>query len=225
MEASDWVAIGIALFLGTCALLAPYVSEIIKRKWFSPELLIEFALGRPLCHLTRSRWLDKKAQTEVFFPVYYFRFRVKNDGHSVAKNCEARLEELWIVDSSGTAIKKDGFWPANLAIAEDNPQKDINPGRTVIFNIGHISSPECQKEYEKSISLEIDESDKRLRFTLAFPTRYYAQLDSLLPYEYILKIAAYCESSRVEQLFGLSWSGLWKETEEEMFREIVIRRL
>jgi len=218
VQVSDWVLVATALFLGTCAFLAPYVAEIIKRKWFSPELSIEFELAPPFCHLTC--W--KLPNQETRPPVYYFTFSVKNTGRSLADDCEARLEELRIADSSGTFIKEKAFRPVNLFGEKNNR---LSPDRSMFFNLGHISFPEHQREHEKSSSVRIDKNDERLRFTLD-ANSYFFQYDSLLPGNYRLKIAIYCGNSpSIEQVFELSWSGVWKATEEEMFREIVIRRL
>ena len=177
METSDWVAIGVALFLGTCALLAPYVAELIKRKWFAPELSIEFELAPPFCHLTCWKLPSQEARP----PVYYFIFFVRNTGRSAASNCEARLEELWIADSSGTFIKEKAFMPVNFRVEKNNL---LNPGRSVLFNIGHISFPEHQRQHEKSSSVKIDPQDESLRFTLDLTNYYFYQLDSLLPGNY-----------------------------------------
>ena len=40
MQGSDWVLIGTAIFLGAVALFVPYLAELIKRKWFAPDLKI-----------------------------------------------------------------------------------------------------------------------------------------------------------------------------------------
>ena len=223
MQVSDLVAIGVALFLGTCALLAPYAAEKLKRKWFSPKLSIEFELAPPFCHLTCWKLPNQENRP----PVYYFTFSVTNKGRSLADGCEARLEELWVADSSGTFIKEKAFRPVNLFREKNNR---LSPDRYMFFNLGHISFPEHQREHEKSSSVKIDKNDERLRFTLD-ANSYFFQYDSLLPgnngsQSYRLKIAIYCENSpSIEQAFELTWSGVWKDTEEEMFREIVIRRL
>jgi len=227
LETSDWVVVGTtlgaAVILGAFALFVPYFVEFLKRKWFSPKLSIEFELAPPFCHLTC--W--KLPNQETRPPVYYFTFSVKNTGRSAANDCEARLEELWIADSSGAFIKEDAFRPVNLFGEKNNR---LSPGRSMFFNLGHISFPEHQREHEKSSSVKIDKNDERLRFTLD-ANSYFFQYDSLLPgnndpQSYRLTIAIYCENSPgIEQVFELTWSGVWKETEEEMFREIVIRRL
>lgn len=199
------------------------MAEVIKRKWFAPKLSIEFELAPPFCHLT----CYKLANQETRPPVYYFTFSVKNTGRSVANDCEARLEELWIADTSGTFIKEEAFRPVNLVREKINR---ISPGRSMFFDLGHISCLEYQREREKSNSVKIDENDERLRFIFD-ANSYFFQYDSLLPgnngpQSYRLKIAIYCENAPpIEQEFELTWSGFWEPKEEDMFREIAIRRL
>jgi hypothetical protein len=55
---------------------------------------------------------------------------------------------------------------------------------------------------------------------LGFTHYYYSHYDSLPLGTHRMKIVVYSEnSSRLEQLFQLDWSGVWTETEEEMFRQ------
>jgi hypothetical protein len=214
LKASDWVMIGTALFLGACALFVPYLAEIIKRKWFAPNLKIKFSQSNPFCHLTRRG--DRS-------PVYYFRFEVKNEGKSQAKFCEAVLEELWVADISGKFIKEANFSPINLKWSGQPQTKqfiDINPERELFCDIGHISSPSIQNDKELSVFYK---DNKDLKFFFETPFRYFSQQDCVLAGNSKIKISIYCENApKVEKYFQIFWSGKWKDNEVDMFKEIII---
>lgn len=98
---SDWIAVGSVLFLGAVALLAPYVSEMLKRRFMSAKLLVEFENKPPFCHRTKRVIKDSSGRVLDTAPVYYFRFCAYNHGKSRAHSCEAILEEVWKSDSLG----------------------------------------------------------------------------------------------------------------------------
>jgi hypothetical protein len=213
LKASDWVMIGTALFLGACALFVPYLAEVIKRRWFAPNLKIIFSQSPPFCHLT------KRGDGS---PVYYFRFQVLNEGKSQAKFCEAVLTELWLADISGHFIKEPNFSSINLNWSGLGKQfVDINPGRELFCDIGHISSPLLQERNERSI-FYVNNQD--LKFFFETPFRFFSQPDSVLPGKTRIKISFYSENApKVEKYFEIIWSGKWQEKESDMFREFVIR--
>jgi len=213
LKASDWVMIGTALFLGAAALFVPFLAEIIKRKYFSPNLKIIFSQLPPFCHLTKRG--DGSA-------VYYFRFKVLNIGNSQARFCESVLNELWLADMSGQFIRELNFSPINLNWSGLGKQSvDINPGREFFCDIGHISSPQFQKEKEISVFYE---NNQDLKFFFETPFKFYSQPDCVLPGKARIKISLYCENApNVERYFEISWSGKWKDKESDMFREFVIK--
>jgi hypothetical protein len=139
------------------------------------------------------------------------------------------LEELWIADSTGIFRKDENFSPVNLNWVgfKGQPYININPDRRVFCDIGHISSPECQQDFEFSqYALISDDEQQKLKFFFDLLIKYFAQRDSLVPGNYKLKVVIYSENAqKCEKMFQISWSGTWKDTEEEMFRELVIRDL
>jgi len=55
---------------------------------------------------------------------------------------------------------------------------------------------------------------------------YYAQRDCLIPSNHKIKVVIYSENAKkCEKMFQITWSGVWKDTEEEMFHELVIKAL
>ena len=214
LRASDWVIIGTALFLGACALFVPYLAELIKRRYFAPDLIIRFSQLHPFCHLTRR--VDGS-------PVYFFRFQVLNMGKSKAKFCEAVLNELWIADISGNFIKEPNFSSINLNWSGQLQIKqfiDINPERELFCDIGHISSPSLQKDKEIS---QFYKDNNEIKFFFETPFRYFSQQDCILPGKAKIKISVYSENAlKIEKYFQIFWSGKWKDLESDMFKEIVI---
>ena len=73
MQVNDWVLIGTAIFLGAVALFVPYFAELIKRKWFAPDLKIEFELKPPDCHKTKfeNNVSFRQACINAFFLAYF----------------------------------------------------------------------------------------------------------------------------------------------------------
>jgi len=214
LKTSDWVMIITALFLGASALFVPYLAEIIKRKFFAPKLKMQFSQSNPFCHLTRRTNNSS---------VYYFRFRVLNEGKSQAKSCEVVLNEFWIADSSGNFNKEINFSPINLNWSGLGTQSvNINPGRDLFCDIGHISSPQFQ-EIEKSV-FYIDNNE--LKFLFETPFKYFSQQDCIIPGKVKIKISVYSENARmIEGYFEISWSGKWEAKESNMFREFVIKTI
>jgi len=154
-------------------------------------------------------------------------------GKSQARNCEAVLEELWLADSSGNFIQDKNFSPMNLywvgqyeKIGGDSVPKqflDINPGKRGLFiDIGHISSPDFQKRFEKS-QFYLEKDNATLKFFFDHPIKFFSQRDCIPPGKAKIKFTLYSENApKCERNFQIAWSGNWKDREEDMFREIVI---
>ncbi|MCJ7645904.1 hypothetical protein MUO65_03230 [bacterium] len=223
LKVSDWVMILTALFLGACALFVPFLAELIKRKLFAPRLTIKFSQVHPYCHLTKR--VDGST-------VYYFRFRVLNEGGSQARLCEALLEELWLADSAGNFIQEENFSPVNLTWVGEYVQSgpylipkqfiNINPKRKVFCDIGHISNPDFQRDVEKS-QFYLERDSQELKFFFDSTVKFFAQRDCVSRGKAKIKISIYSENaSKCERNFLIAWSGNWKDREEDMFREIVI---
>ena len=49
LSLSDWVLVGTSLFLGAVALFVPYFAELIKRRFFAPNLKLSFEQKPPAC--------------------------------------------------------------------------------------------------------------------------------------------------------------------------------
>jgi hypothetical protein len=221
LETSDWVLIGTTTILAISALFVPYLAEWLKKKYFAPKLEIIFKETPRLRHKTRYR--------DPAEPVYYFRFEVVNIGMAQARQCEIVLEKLWSYDNTILPQNHPQFAPTNLLwTGTQELFININPGRRVIGNIGHISSDRHQQVYEKDLFVDmigVVGDHLRFRFDIPVSQIIYAQPNSLIKGDYIVEIKLYSENAENRELFlKISWSEEWKDNPEEMFREITISK-
>ncbi|HRY82709.1 MAG TPA: hypothetical protein P5232_03345 [Candidatus Moranbacteria bacterium] len=217
MQTSDWVLIGTTLFLGAMALLAPYLIEKWKYRFYSAKLNFKFFHKPPYCHQTEMR------SGSIRFPVYYFRFKVVNDGKVQAEQCEAVLEKIWKENSAGELKKYNGFSPVSLKWSGIGGIKylTIQPGREIFCDIGRIQHPNHESF---SVYKGISEQDSRKnKFFFEFPDIFFSQWDCLVPGKYEIEVAVYSKNAkRISRRFKISWSGEWKDRESEMLNELTI---
>jgi hypothetical protein len=216
LSQSDSTLIATSLFLGAAALLAPWVAEWLKRRWYAPQLEIDFRLAAPHCHLTRRG--DKTL-------VYYFRFRVTNSGRSQARLCEAVLEGIETADASDTYRREENFSPIPLTWAGIGAgYQNINPGRSLFCDLGHISEAAFQQQKEPSKFVGITpEQQNTLKLRFDTPFVFFAQWDSLVPGKHRVTVAVFSENAPpARRTFNVAWSGKWQATEQAMYKEIVI---
>ena len=221
LETSDWISIGTTTILAMAAPLAPYSAEWLKRKCFAPKLEIVFEETIRLRHKTRY---NNPAEA-----VYYFRFEVVNNGKAQAKQCEIVLEKLWSYANTTTSKNYRQFTPSNLLWTGTKKSLiNINPKRTMIGNIGHISSKQYQLIYEKDLFVDLlGVAGDHLRFRFDIPTSqiFYAHPNSLIKGNYIIQIKLYSENAKDKEIFlKISWSEEWNDDPEKMFKEITISK-
>ena len=214
MQISEWVLIGTTLFLGSVALFVPYFAEMIKRKWFAPDLKINFELKPPDCH--KTRFVNKE-------PVHYFRFRVTNIGKSQAIRCEAIIEELYKADAAGN-FQPIKYTPINLIWGSSYGEYvEINPGRTFHCDLFHIPSEQFQTINKNKYVNPVDTNFFNIGIILNVKAAFFSQPNRLPSGKYRIKIGIFSENSeKVTQIFQISWSGQWKDTAEEIFKEAVV---
>lgn len=217
IPSTDWNLIWATLVLGICALAVP----IIERIWHhldKPNLNISFSLAQPNCQLTRCTIIQENQYS--FEPFYYFRLGIESKaGKLQARKCEVVLEKISVVEN---AIESEvtNFSPGNLRWVDTNEQFIyINPGRNVFCNIGHIASHHYQitKELYRHVPLPGYRRND-LCFMLELLHHFNAQPNCLHRGKYILDIGVYSENAAYQKArFEISWSGVWKDSETEMF--------
>lgn len=221
MDTKDWIQISTSLGLAATAFLAPYFIEKWKFDYRAPNLKITFKLSPPFCHQTSWRELGRDG--EEVSPVYYFRFLVENTGGSKAEDCEVFLEEVYKQNSAGDYIKFSNFSQVNLKWSglRDPYTRLIQPGRKMFCDIGRIHYPEYQ--YDSAYKSITHQEIKMNKFVFELPERYYSQWDCLIPGSYRIVVSIYSKNAKkVSRVFNLSWSGVWKDNENEMFEQLVI---
>lgn len=219
---TDWNLIWATLFLGLCALAAPPIAKWIEYNMYAPKLETSFNLAPPYCHITRYTSGES---------VYYFRLRIDNKGKAQAKRCEVVLEKIWIIENE-TPREFPNFSPVNLiwvagSAGTRSQYIDINPRRSFFCDIGHISSPQHQMTEELNHRIYLPGGRRNhLCFTLELLQIFNAQPNCLHPGRYIIEVGLYPENAEYRKIcLEISWSGVWKDIEIEMFREIHIRQI
>lgn len=217
MQISDWVLIGSTIFLGATAFLVPYFIERWKYNFYSAKLNFKFFHISPYCHKTEM------GRSTFRFPVYYFRFKVINNGKVQAEKCEAVLEKIYKEDIAGKFKKINGFSPVSLKWSGLGDEKyiTIQPEREVFCDIGRIHHPDHEAE---SAFKDITEKEKNQnKFFFELPVRFFSQWDCLIHGRYEIEVAIYSKNAmRNSKKFKITWSGKWQDKESEMLDELVI---
>lgn len=217
IKIGEWVLIGTTFLLASVAFLAPYIIEKWKYRFYSAKLDFKFFHRPPYCHITQMRG------SGTDFPVYYFRFKVINDGKVQAEQCEAVLEKIWKENSAGKFKEFIGLSPVSLKWSGTQKEKylTIQPGRESFCDIGRIHHPDYEPD---SVYMSIGEEEKsQNKFFFEFIERFYAQWDCLVPGNYRIEITIYSKNAKkISKKFIIAWSGIWKDEEVNMLNELVI---
>lgn len=225
LSISDYVLIGTTLFLGTIALIVPTLAELLKKKILAPDLKIYFEENPPSCHQTRLKGINAIGK-KIDEPVYYFRFQVANEGKSLARKCEAVVERLSRVDIPNKVSEEADYTPVNLIWGSSYEEfVEINPNRRFFCDLLHVPSKQYQDSMKHFLGYvnppEGDEFD--LGAIMNVKAAFYAQPNRLPPGKYKIDVVIYSENSKeVRRSFIVTWSGNWKDNEENFFKELVI---
>jgi len=197
--------IGVIL-LGTIALF----QEQFRRWWSAPRLRIDFKLEAPYCSKTPfyAFFEEETLSTEA----YYFRIKVINTGKSSAKLCEVIMTELLVRDGDSFHEVKY-FQKVNLKW-DTGKTKDayitINPSPVgLLCDIGYIS-----KDYESTLF--------HLEYLYTIGGHQPKVLAPKAKYRFTIGVISE-NAEFISKSFEFYWNGLWKDAEEEMFKEIIIR--
>ena len=225
ISCSDIILVCTSLFLGAVALAVALLPQALDRVIFPPRLHIDFKQEVPLCRLTFWR---AGASGRRRGPVYAFHLEISNTGRSTARRCEVVLEGIWRYDASGKPQRVPDFHPVNVRYGGPGTHfLNLNPGRHLPWNLGHISSAAYQKDYEQKILWDLPGApSKGLRFLLDLLEYPNGIPNCLAPGNYALSLSLYSENASPRRLnLKIAWSGRWKKTEALMFQEIVISKL
>jgi len=206
------------IFLGTIALF----QEQFKRWWFAPKLRIDFRLESPYCSKTPLYlWMkpqDLPGEIRIDTEAYYFRVGVINFGKSQARLCEVFIAELQEYRENRWQ-EIEYFQQVNLKWDTGKSQDaymHINPSPIrLLSDIGHIVKG--NKNVPEHILNRF-----HLDYLYSIGGYQPQYLDANKKYRF--KITVISENAKpVSRHFELFWTGVWKDTPEEMFKEITIQ--
>lgn len=214
-------------FLGVVAILVavfgPSLADAFKQWRRGAKLEIVYEHRPPMSRITsRSHLFEPERQD----PRYDFHMQIGNKGKTRAEEIEAVLEEIWDYDSAGNPQKVPGFWAVRLRFDGNGAKAiDLNPHRWEQWNLGTIPCRDVQVKKMKNNRYN-DVPGKKgdgLRFFLEVDEWPFFQPNVLLPGKYKIKVVLYSANApRVHKYFIIDWNGEWRDTEEEMFKQIVI---
>jgi len=207
----------ISLISTIVTFLAVIVALFGARLWQfidKPRLEILFKLEPPYCHKT-GMGNDK-------IPVYYFRFIVKNIGKTQAEDCEVFLESIKR-KVNGEFIFYKNFTPVNLKWSgiRESFKRTIFQGKEMYCDLGKIM-PHAEYYLSQYVNVTPEEQLQN-KFVFELPETYYSQWDCLLVGEYIITVSVYSKNTnKITRDFRLSWTGVWRDEDTEMFKELNI---
>lgn len=185
--------------------------EHFKRWFYAPKLEIQFKLEPPYCSKSPF-YIFVENKVTLSTEAYYFRIRVVNRGRSSAKLCEVVMTELLVEDGKG-------FRPVEYSQQvnlrwDTGKTKDayitLNPSPVgMLCDIGYVS-----KDYEPTLF--------HLEYLYKIGGYQPDYLGSRTRYRFTIGIVSE-NAEFITKRFEFYWSGVWKETNEEMFKEISIK--
>jgi len=198
-------------FLGIIPLgLLAIFQEQFKNWWNAPKLTIEFDLKAPYC--SRTPFYAFLEKGTVSTEAYYFRVKIINKGKTSAKFCEVVMTEL-LVETDNNWHEVNFFQQVNLRW-DTGKTKDayiaLNPSPVgMLCDIGHIS-----KQYEPTLF--------HLDYLYTIGGYQPSVLAPSAKYRFTLGVIS--ENGKfVTRKFEFHWTGLWKDKDEEMFKEVTIK--
>ena len=214
-----WVTGICTLLLGAIALWGSSLVELWKR----PKLEISYHHQTPDCHKTE----DKRGSNT--YPVHIFRFRVINNGKTVARDCQAVIEAIAEIDGKGHVINPNkGYTPANILWGSGLMTDTINiyPNRLHYCGLCRVPSAKFQKNH----NIEDHYVDPHgINFPLGFILEigkgfnFFSQPNRFPAGKYRLKISIYSSNAApCTKVFEINWSGKWSEQIEVMRKELAI---
>lgn len=225
LSTSDLVLIGSTFALGCAAIFGPAFADKFRDWFFQAAPVIRVASETPACHLANSSFqLGGLAESHK---TYVFRCEVRNAGKTQLKRSELVLEGLEIADSSGAFRPHSRFTPVSLYWGAGYEQfVDINPGRRFYHDLFHIPDALYQQHKRGLLRAYIDlDPAKKPAVGVVLETHptLLSQPNCLPQGRYLLMLALYSENAPVVKIrVQVSWSGQWRDSEEEMFRECVM---
>ena len=227
MHTSDWVLVGTTLLLAATALGAPVLTEWLKRRFWAPELSLDFDLRKPDCHTTQYNVGGVPGVSVPTRPVHIYRFRVHNGGRSQARRCEVVVEGIAKRNAAKELVWHDKYTPVSLTWGAGYEQfVDINRDRFFFCDFLYVLHPDHQDFFKKYGGFQAwpNSDEKGLGVEVRVSKRFFSQPNWLPAGDYRFKVAVYGDNAPVvRREFDLAWSGVWGDSEDTIFNECVLR--
>ena len=227
MKTSEWVLVWSTIILAVAALVAPVVTEWLKRRFWAPRLSLDFRLSKPDCHSTNYLVGRVAGVTIPDRPVYVYRLRITNNGRSQAKRCEVVVEGIARRNAARELVWHDTYTPVPLIWGSGNGEfVELNKDRMFFCDFLFIPHPDHQSVLKQGSGwLEWPNTGRTsLGVEVKVSRSFFSQPNWLPSGDYRFRIAVFSDNAPVVRSeFDLAWSGTWAVTEEAMFNECVDR--
>ena len=196
-------ALGSIGTLGTVLIL--FYIQIIKPWLNEPVINIEFNQKEPYCKEVGWVFKDPQGNT-IRTPSYWIRVKVKNEGGSVAKNCEGQLIDIldyWTEESVEKFVPLILRWSSRPATGPIDINRESSWFLDVIFI--NRDNKDVRSTFGTTFS-------KKAHINDIFREHPTGTLKDLKAGRYYLKIMIYGDNFRpqIKKIY-MNWSGKWKK--------------
>lgn len=195
----------VALLIGLVGIFK--IDERIKKELYKPILSVSikpeppYSLKIPMRNFTTGATWD----------VYYYRFKVENNGNLPMENVEVFAQELHKKDSTGQYIKVLNFLPMNLVWEQNHEvtRPKIQPDLFKHCDFGHIT--------QMPQPIQTGTTTPSVFFILSTEVQSFNYSNILVPGEYKIKVTFAATNIRpVTKWYELSFVDFWSDDEPTM---------
>jgi hypothetical protein len=223
-----WAAFGTILAaVFTCVLAAVTVfQEDIKAWRFRPKLRLDVKSERPCAENNVLPDEDVIAGDDDI-DVYYFRLKVVNEGNVEARDVQVYLKSLEQKDdAAGDYVRVAKFSPMRIVWAHYHTITlgILLPGMPWFCDFFHVSDPT-----KKSLTRGVPSGEERTNdavMTLDLEVNDSLVLHHLPKGDYRASLMIGASNHKpMEAKVSVSFTGRWRDNEDQMFQEVVIKPL
>lgn len=202
--------------------------DVIRGKFKSPKLDVIMEVKAPHCRKTPVQALRKNESSTYIesWSHYYFRFKIKNNGRSSAKNVEVIINDVKLLNGDYVDLSLDNLCWSSLKLDVNSnflPRiywDYISPGTFQYCNLGMIVDPAHREEEpgEFKASLAVDINETIFSFAVYWRTNDCKHL--IAKGSYTFEIIACCENAKpITKKYLMEITGFWSEDEKEMLEK------
>jgi len=196
------IALGSLGTLGTVLII--FFIQIIKPWLNEPLIIIDFAQKEPFCKEVNWLFLKDQQGNNLTTPSYWIRVKVRNEGDSIAENCEGQLIE--VSDDRGNIIEK--YVPLILSWASRPKQApiDISKGASWFLDVIFVN-----KDNSNVRNIFGTTFSKKVHICDIFRGNPTGTFQDFKAGKYYFKIMIYGDNFKptTKKLY-VNWDGKWK---------------